>query len=134
MASLNLCQFIGRAGQDPTTRYTSNGMAIANLSIAVSYKSKGEETTEWVRVSAFDKLAEIIAEYVKEGSLIYISGRMQTRKWQDKSGEDKYSTEIIADRMQMLGGKSEKSERQEPRQKETHQPTPNFDDDQDIPF
>lgn len=112
---LNRCEFIGRLGQDPEVRYTQNGMAIANISLAVgsSWKDKntGEkvESTEWVRVTAFNKLAEIFGEYLEKGKQVYISGRMQTDKWEDKEGVTRYTTKIIADQMQMLGGKSDGS-------------------------
>ena len=104
---LNLCQFIGRLGKDVDMRYTSDGKAIANLTIACgeSWKDKQgnkQEKTEWVRISAFGKLAEIMGQYLKKGAQVYISGRMQTRKWQDKDGQDRYTTEIIADQLQML--------------------------------
>lgn len=108
---LNLCQFIGRLGKDPEMRYTPAGAAVANFSIASSEqwkdKQSGEkqERTEWVRIVAFNRLAEVIGEYLKKGSKIYISGRMQTRKWQDDSGADRYSTEIVANNMQMLDTK-----------------------------
>ncbi len=108
---LNLCQFIGRLGKDPEMRYSPDGKAVANLSIACgqSWKDKttGEkvEKTEWVRIVAFGRLAEIIGEYLKKGAQVYISGQIQTRKWQDKEGKDRYTTEIVANQMQMLGGK-----------------------------
>lgn len=111
--SLNLCQFIGRLGADPDVRYTTDGTAVANFSIACDRewkdKDSGEKTkqTEWVRCVAFNKLAEICSQYLKKGQQIYAAGRMQTRKWQDKEGNDRYSTEIVLDSMQMLGGKRE---------------------------
>jgi len=113
MASVNKVILIGNVGKDPETRYLPDGGAVSNLSVATSesWKDKSgakQEKTEWHRVSFFGKLAEIVAEYVKKGSPINIEGRLQTRKWQDKDGTDKYSTEIIADRMQMLGSGSEK--------------------------
>ena len=111
MASVNKCIFIGNLGRDPEIRYMPSGEAVANFSIACtdSFKSKtGEkqERTEWVRISMFGKLAEIAGEYLKKGSSVYVEGRMQTRKWQNKEGVDQYTTEIIADRMQMLGGRA----------------------------
>jgi single-strand DNA-binding protein len=108
---LNLCQFIGRAGKDPEVRYTSGGDAVCNFSIAASQswkdKTTGEkkEKTEWVNCSAFGKLAEIVGEYVKKGKQVYVAGRMETRKWQDKDGADRYTTEIRVDQLQLLGGK-----------------------------
>jgi single-strand DNA-binding protein len=103
---LNRCEFIGRLGKDPDLRYTPSGSAVTNFSIAVGYKSKEKEATEWVRVNAFGKLAEICGEYLKKGSQVYLAGRMTTRKWQ-KDGVDQYTTEIVAEQMQMLGGKTE---------------------------
>jgi single-strand DNA-binding protein len=102
---LNQCSFIGRLGKDPETRYMPDGGAVTNFSIACGWKSKDKEGVEWIRVASFGKLAEICSEYLKKGSQVFIQGRMQTRKWQDKSGADKYTTEIMADRMQMLGPK-----------------------------
>ncbi len=102
---LNRCEFIGRLGKDPETRFMPNGDAVCNFSIAVGWKSKEKEGTEWVRVNAFKQLAEICGLYLTKGSQVYISGRMSTRKWRDKDGSDRYSTEINADQMQMLGGK-----------------------------
>lgn len=108
---LNLCQFIGRLGQPPEIRYLPNGDAVANISIAVSddYKDKSGqkvEQTEWVRVTAFRGLAEIIGKYLDKGSKVYISGKMKTRKYQAQDGTDRYSTEIVASDMQMLDGRS----------------------------
>jgi single-strand DNA-binding protein len=99
---LNRCEFIGRLGKDPDLRFAPSGGAVCNFSIAVGYKSKEKETTEWVRVTAFGKLAEICGEWLKKGSQIYIAGRMTTRKWQ-KDGIDQYTTEVVAETMQMLG-------------------------------
>ncbi|MGB1291776.1 MAG: single-stranded DNA-binding protein [Pseudoalteromonas sp.] len=106
--SLNQCNFIGNLGNDPEIRYMTSGAAVANLSLAVSddYKDKQSgqnvEQTEWVRISAFGKLAEIIGEYLKKGSKIYCSGKMKTRKWQDNTGADRWTTEVIIHDMQML--------------------------------
>ena len=104
---LNQCNFIGRLGADPETRYASSGDAICNFRIAVGWKTKEKEGAEWVRVSTFGKLAEICGKYLKKGSQVFISGKMNTRKWQDKEGRDQYTTEIRADQMQMLGGARE---------------------------
>jgi len=101
---LNLCQFIGRLGKDPETRYSPSGEAVTNFSIAVGWKGKDKEGTEWVRCSTFGKLAEIAGEYLKKGKQCYVAGRMNTRKWTDKDGADRYSTEINVDRLQLLGG------------------------------
>ena len=112
MSNLNLCQFIGRAGKDPVTRYSSSGDAITNITLAVdgSYKNKSGEKVdkcEWVNIVFYRKIAEIAGEYLKKGSLVYVSGRLETRKWQDKSGQDRYTTEIIATEMKLLGSKPE---------------------------
>ena len=110
MASVNKVILIGNLGRDPETRYMPDGAAITNISVATTdtWKDKqGEkqEKTEWHRVAFFGKLAEIAGEYLKKGSQVYVEGRLQTRKWQDKDGNDKYTTEIVADRMQMLGSR-----------------------------
>lgn len=111
MASLNKVMLIGNLGRDPEIRYMPSGDAMANLNIATTdtWKDKGgekQERTEWHRVVMFGKQAEIAGEYLKKGSQIYIEGRLQTRKWTDKSNVERYTTEIVADRMQMLGGRS----------------------------
>lgn len=111
MASVNKCIFIGNLGRDPEIRYMPSGDAMANFSIACTDSFKGksgekQERTEWVRIVMFGKQAEIAGEYLKKGSAVYIEGRMQTRKWTNKEGQDQYTTEIVADRMQMLGGRS----------------------------
>jgi single-strand DNA-binding protein len=110
MASVNKVILIGNLGRDPETRYMPDGGAVTNVSIATteSWKDKNgekQEKTEWHRVAFFGKLAEVAGEYLKKGSQVYVEGRLQTRKWQDKDGQDKYSTEIVADRMQMLGSR-----------------------------
>jgi single-strand DNA-binding protein len=110
MASVNKVILIGNLGRDPETRYMPDGGAITNISIATTetWKDKAgekQEKTEWHRVAFFGKLAEIAGEYLKKGSQVYVEGRLQTRKWQDKDGNDKYTTEIVADRMQMLGSR-----------------------------
>ncbi|CAG9165687.1 single-stranded DNA-binding protein [Cupriavidus pinatubonensis] len=111
MASVNKVILVGNLGADPEVRYMPSGDAVANLRIATTdrYKDKqsGEikEATEWHRISMFGKLAEIAGQYLKKGSSVYIEGKIRTRKWQDQSGQDKYSTEIVADQMQMLGGR-----------------------------
>ena len=112
MASINKVILVGNLGRDPEVRYTPDNNAITNISVATTdrYKDKhtGEqkEITEWHRVVFFNRLAEIAGEYLKKGSLVYIEGRLRTRKWTDQSGVDKYTTEIIADQMQMLGSRS----------------------------
>src|SRR5450755_4305307 len=110
MASVNKVILIGNLGRDPETRYMPDGGAVTNISVATTdvWKDKGgekQERTEWHRVAFFGKLAEIAGEYLKKGSQVYVEGRLQTRKWQDKEGVDKYTTEVIADRMQMLGSR-----------------------------
>ena len=130
---------VGNVGQDPEVRFNTNGSAMANLSIAVteSWKDKqsGEkqEKTEWIRVVFFGKLAEIVGEYVKKGSQIYIEGRIQTRKWQDSEGVDKYTTEIVANEMQLLGSKPQTAQGERPPQQQ--KPAPVIDDYSDsVPF
>ena len=111
MAGINKAIIVGNLGKDPEVRYANNGSAIASITVATSEqwkdKSTGEkqEKTEWHRISAFGRLAEIMGEYLKKGSQVYIEGRIQTRKWQDKSGQDRYTTEIIANELQMLGSR-----------------------------
>jgi len=110
MASVNKVILIGNLGRDPETRYTTGGDAVTTLNIATSeqWKDKSgekQERTEWHRVVLFARLAEIAGEYLKKGRSVYIEGRLQTRKYTDKDGVEKYSTEIVADRMQLLGGR-----------------------------
>ena len=110
MASVNKVILVGNLGKDPESRYLPDGGAVCNFSIATTdkWKDKGgeqQERTEWHRISTFSKLAEICGEYLKKGSQVYIEGRLQTRKWQDKEGHDRYTTEVVADRMQMLGSR-----------------------------
>ncbi|MBC7992936.1 MAG: single-stranded DNA-binding protein, partial [Rhizobacter sp.] len=111
MASINKVILIGNLGRDPEVRYTPNGAAICNVTIATSRnwkdKNSGEkmEETEWHRVVFFDRLAEIAGEYLKKGRPVYVEGRLKTRKWTDKDGLEKYTTEIMADNMQLLGGR-----------------------------
>jgi single-strand DNA-binding protein len=114
MASVNKVILVGNLGKDPEVRYMPNGEAVCNFSIATtdSWKDKAgakQERTEWHNIVMYRKLAEIAGEYLKKGSPVYIEGRLQTRKWQTKEGQDRYTTEIISDQMQMLGGKSNTS-------------------------
>ena len=102
---LNRCEFIGRLGKDPEVRFTASGEAICNFSIAVGWKTKDKDGTEWVRITSFGKLAGICGDYLKKGSQVFVAGRMTTRKWANKDGVDQYTTEVVADQMQMLGGK-----------------------------
>ena len=110
MASVNKVILVGNLGRDPEMRYMPSGDALASFSIATtdSWKDKNgqkQERTEWHRISMFGKQAEIAGEYLKKGSSVYIEGRLQTRKWQDKEGNERQTTEVVADRMQMLGGR-----------------------------
>jgi len=99
---LNHCSFIGRLVKDPEVRYSPEGTAMCSFTLACGWKTKNKEGTEWIRVVAYQKLAEIIGEYMKKGSQMHVSGRMVTRTY-EKDGEKRYSTEIVAENMQMLG-------------------------------
>jgi single-strand DNA-binding protein len=151
MASVNKVIVVGNLGRDPETRYMPDGAAITNVSIATSFqwtdKASGEkkEETEWHRVVFRGKLAEVAGEYLTKGSQVYVEGRLRTRKWQDKEGQDKYTTEIVADRMQMLGSRAGageprseapvESKAAEPRPAAAKKPAGKFDDmEDDIPF
>jgi single-strand DNA-binding protein len=101
--SLNKVMIIGHLGRDPEMRYTAEGTPVANFSVATTEKYKDKENTEWHRVVAFARLAEICGEYLRKGKQVYVEGRLQTRKWTDKDGHDKYTTEIVASDMRMLG-------------------------------
>jgi single-strand DNA-binding protein len=111
MASINKVILIGNLGRDPETRYSADGAAITNVSVATTsqWKDKGtgekREETEWHRVAFFGRLAEVAAEYLRKGSQVYIEGKLRTRKWQDKENQERYTTEVIADVMQMLGSR-----------------------------
>lgn len=115
MASLNRVILIGHLGKDPEVRYLPSGKAVANVSLATSESWKDKETgekqqrTEWHRVTFYSPLAEIVERYLKKGALIYIEGRLQTHKWQDKNGQDRYTTEVIVNEMKMLGGKEDRA-------------------------
>jgi single-strand DNA-binding protein len=151
MASVNKVILVGNLGRDPETRYMPDGAAITNVSLATSFqwndKASGEkkEETEWHRVVFRGKLAEIAGEYLKKGSQVYVEGRLRTRKWQDKEGQDRYTTEIVADRMQMLGSRAGAGEPRldsgpsEPKSADAKapakKPAGKFDDlEDDIPF
>ncbi len=164
MASVNKVIILGNLGRDPEIRYMPSGDAIANIAVATSYKSKDKNTgeqkevTEWHRISFFGRLAEIVGQYLKKGSSVYVEGRLQTRKYTDKDGVEKYATDIVAENMQMLGGRAgmgggdnggmdeggydAPAPRQAPRQappqpaaRPAPKPAPNFSDmDDDIPF
>lgn len=147
MASVNKVILVGHLGRDPETRYLPDGAAITNVSIATTDtwkdKASGEkkEATEWHRLSFFNRLAEIAGEYLKKGALIYVEGRLRTRKWQDKDGNDKYTTEILVDQLRMLGGRpaggDQRGEESDsaPQTAPARKPAGKFDDmEDDIPF
>ena len=108
---INKVILVGNLGADPDTRYMPSGSAVTNLSIATSESWKDKQTgeqkerTEWHKVAMFNRLAEVAAEYLRKGSQVYIEGKLRTRKWQDRDGNDRWTTEVIADEMQMLGGR-----------------------------
>lgn len=148
---VNKCILIGHLGQDPEIRYMPSGGAVANLTLATSESWRDKQTsemkdrTEWHRVCIFGKLAEIAGEYLRKGSQVYIEGSLQTRKWTDQSGQDRYTTEVVVNvggTMQMLGGNQAGSQKpqqsaqqpQQPKQQtpQYHEPPMDFDDD--IPF
>lgn len=140
---INKVILVGNLGADPDTRYMPSGSAVTNLSIATSEtwkdKQSGEqkERTEWHKVAMFNRLAEIAAEYLRKGSQVYIEGKLRTRKWQDRDGNDRWTTEIIADEMQMLGGRGGGSApmSSSPAESSSAPPSPSNDDfDDDIPF
>ena len=145
---INKVILIGNLGKDPEVRYMPNGGAVANITLATSEswkdKQSGEqkEQTEWHRVVFYQRLAEIVGEYLKKGSKVYIEGKLRTRKWQDKDGQDKYMTEIIADEMQMLdsrGGSGAGSSNDSPKSEKSgssqHSEPAGMDDfNDDIPF
>ncbi len=148
MASVNKVILVGNLGADPETRYQPSGEAITNIRVATTDKWKdkasGEmkEATEWHRIAFFGRLAEIAGEYLKKGSQVYVEGRIRTRKYQDKDGNERYSTEIIGDRMQMLGARAGSGEPREPaaakgeaKPAPAKKPAGKFDDlEDDIPF
>ena len=149
---VNKVTLIGNLGNDPEVRYSGNGNAVANVSLATAEswrdKDSGEqqERTEWHRVVFFGRLAEIVSEYLHKGSQVYVEGRLQTNKWQDKEGNDRYTTQIVANEMQMLGGRGGTSANKEPAPEsddtvdsspKKSQPiakSPADDFDEDIPF
>ena len=159
---INKVILVGNLGADPDTRYMPSGKAVTNIRLATSESWKDKQTgdmqerTEWHSIVMYDKLGEIAAEYLRKGSQVYIEGKIRTRKWQDKEGKDRYTTEVIADQMQMLGGRGggggASSEPREPRSTSRQAPasdersdrsTANVDEaggggggefDDDIPF
>jgi single-strand DNA-binding protein len=135
--SLNRAEFIGNLARDPEIRFSANGDAIANFSIGVGWKTKDKEGVEWVRVTCFGKLAGIVGDYLKKGSQVYIAGRLSTRKWVNKDGVDQYTTEVVADQMQMLGGRGEQSEPKETPKPDAYRQIKEgniADMDSDVPF
>lgn len=147
MASINKVIIIGNLGRDPEVRYGSDGNAITNITIATTdtWKDKGgdkQERTEWHRVVFFNRLAEIAGEYLKKGSSVYVEGRLQTRKWQDKEGIERYTTEVVAHEMKMLGGRRDDDDDQPKREQRSSgakggakgKQTPPDDWEDDIPF
>ena len=139
MAGINKVILIGNLGRDPEVRYTPNGVAIANFSIATSEEWKDKDTgekqerTEWHRIVAWRRLGEICGEYLHKGSQVYIEGRLQTREWEDRDGNKRYTTEVVAQNMQMLGkpsreGRAESQEERYPDEEPISIP------DDDIPF
>jgi single-strand DNA-binding protein len=144
--TINKVILIGRLGADPETRYMANGDAVTNITLATTETWKNQnvekqEKTEWHRCTFYRKLAEIAGEYLKKGGLVYIEGKLETRKWNDKNGIERYTTGIIVNEMRMLGGKpadkDNTSQNQPNNQSSTNQPRQDqggFDDDDDIPF
>lgn len=141
MASLNKVMLIGKLGKDPEVRFTSSGQAVAGFSMATNEKFKNksgewEDRTEWHNITLWGKLAEIAGEYLSKGKMAYIEGRLQTRKWQDKNGNDRYTTDIVGDKLQLLSPKNDSSRSSEtvphPATSERVEEQP-FQDD-DIPF
>jgi single-strand DNA-binding protein len=153
MASVNKVIIVGNLGRDPEIRYMPSGDAIANIAVATSFKSKDKNTgeqkelTEWHRISFFGRLAEIVGQYLKKGSSVYVEGRLQTRKYTDKDGIERYATDIVAENMQMLGGRpgdagadgyaapASHPTAPAPAARPQQRPAPNLADlDDDIPF
>ena len=140
MAGVNKAILIGNLGRDPEVRYTPSGLGVANFTIATSENFTGkdgnrETRTEWHRIVAFGKLAEICGEYLSKGKQVYIEGRIQTREWTDKEGTKRYTTEIVANQMQMLGGRDAGGGAQGPREDSGFPgPAGGGDQDDDIPF
>ena len=130
MASVNKVIIVGNLGKDPETRYAPSGDAVTNIVVATTEtwkdKTSGEkrEATEWHRVVFFGKLAEIAGQYLKKGSQVYLEGKLKTRKWQDKDGQDRYTTEINADEMKMLGSKGDGQQQEGQRPQQTQQRPP----------
>ena len=140
--SVNKVILLGRLGADPEVKFMPSGTAVLNLSLATSRKFKNqesgnyEEKTEWHRVVFFNKSAETIGQYVKKGQQLYVEGRLQTRKWQDKDGVEKYSTDIISDNFTFIGSKSDttSTESQSSKSNDSFDQSPSSQQDDDIPF
>lgn len=137
---INKVILVGNCGQDPETRFSAAGAAITNISIATSetWKDKTtgqpQERTEWHRVVFFNRLGEIAGEYLKKGSKVYVEGSLRTRKWQDKEGQDRYTTEIVGNEMQMLDSRGDNQQAPAQQQQTQQQAAPVDDWDDDIPF
>lgn len=137
---INKVILVGNLGQDPEIKYMPSGGAVANVSIATADQWKDKESgemkdrTEWHRVVFFNRLAEIVGEYLRKGSQVYIEGRLQTRKWQDKNGQDRYTTEIVASDMQMLGGKGDSGNQGGQQRAPQQQQAPADDFGDSVPF
>ncbi len=143
---INKAILVGNLGKDPETRYTPSGSAVTNITVATSESWKDKQTgetqerTEWHRVVFFNRLAEVAGEYLKKGSQVYIEGKIQTRKWQDNNGNDRWTTEIVGNEMQMLGGRGDNSgggsrpAAPAANQQSQNAPTPAEDFEDDIPF
>ena len=145
---INKVILVGHLGRDPEVRYTPSGGAVANITLATSdawkdkHSGQSQERTEWHKIVFFNRLAEIVEQYLKKGALIYVEGRLQTRKWQDQSGNDRYTTEIVANEMQMLSDRSSTSKAPAdpsgpssvPSGATGSAPVGNQDFDDDIPF
>ncbi len=141
MASLNMVQLIGRLGKDPETRYSQNGAPVCRFNVATdeSYSDRNGnrvQKTEWHSVTAFQKLAENCGQYLAKGSLVYVEGSLTTRKWQDQQGNDRYSTEIKAQRVQFLDRKESQGQGQQRQQQGGQAPAPNpgYEGMDDLPF
>ena len=140
MSGINKAIIVGRLGQDPEVRYSAGGTAVCNLSVATSEKYKGEEQTEWHRIVLFGKTAEVAHQYLRKGSLAGFEGKIQTRKWQDQQGNDRYSTEILCHKMDMLSkaeGGQQSGHNPPPGNKagdDSQQQAPLDDGFDDIPF
>tara|TARA_R110002012_G_C11398100_1_gene585379 strand:+ start:244 stop:672 length:429 start_codon:yes stop_codon:yes gene_type:complete len=142
MIGINKVITVGNLGNDPEVRQLNNGSSVTTISVATSEKWKDKNTgedvvkTEWHRIVFFNKLAEIAGNYLKKGSQVYTEGKLQTRKWQDNNGQDRYTTEIVASQMQMLGSKGDANtqQQQRPQQAQAQQQPPAFDFDEDAPF